>query len=104
MLAVIALFLVNLSPGDIERTGTHPAPENGVSPVFISILIIPHLFNRGSISIPKLCGGLIEIMSPELSFHKRKKKMEERKKWEAPEKTQGLCQASSGTVTERGHV
>lgn len=74
-----------------------------MSPVFISILIIPHLFNRGSISIPKLCGGLIEIMSPELSFRKREK-MEERKKWEAPEKTQGLCQASSGTVTKQGRV
>lgn len=42
-------------------------------PVFISILIIPHLFNRGSISIPKLRRALIEIISPELSSHKPKK-------------------------------
>lgn len=104
MLADAALCPFNLSLWDTERTEAHLAPENGVSLVFISILIIPHLFNRGSISIPKLCGALIEIMSPELSFYKRGGKKEERKKWEAPEKLQGLCLESSGTVTEWGRV
>lgn len=100
MLAAIAPFLVNLSPGDARGTETHPGM---VPPGVISILIIPHLFNRGSISIPNLSRGLIEIMSPELPFHKQERERERRK--ESGELLrhsllQGLSQKSSGTVTE----